>query len=160
MQDNLEQSSSISRAATLDDLLKLLSSLLDLLHKCRLNPSLTIQIFSQIFLYINTWLFNRIIGTPELKLCSSAWGERFSMRLKSISTWAQRQGLEFPFECHLTKVNQLCSLLKSSKCDVNDVQQLLLNNPWKINSLQVKYVLHHYVLDENELPISNDFSQA
>ncbi|CAF1359330.1 unnamed protein product, partial [Adineta ricciae] len=159
-QDNLEQSSSISRSATLDDLLKLLSSLLDLLHKCRLNASLTIQIFSQIFLYINTWLFNRIIGTPELKLCSSAWGERFSMRLKSISTWAQRQGLEFPFECHLMKVNQLCSLLKSSKCDVNDVQQLLLNNPWKINSLQVKYVLHHYVSDENELPISNDFGQA
>ncbi|UJR10573.1 hypothetical protein I4U23_014773 [Adineta vaga] len=145
---------------TLDDLLRLLSSILNLLHKCRVNPSLTVQIYSQIFLYINTWLFNRMIGYSDLKLCSSIWGERLSLRLKSIISWAQKQGLEFPSECHLLKVNQLCSLLKSSKRNADDAQQLLTNTSWKMNSIQVKHILKNYILDKNESPIANDFSET
>jgi len=133
---------------------------MDLLRKCRVNPALTIQVFSRIFFYINTYLFNRIVCYPELKLCSAIWGEKLLFRLKSISNWAERQGLELPSECHLMKVNQLCLLLKSSKQDVYDVQQLILNNKFKINSVEIKQILNNYILDRNEPPISIEFSQA
>jgi len=149
-----------SHQSTIDDILEILSSIMDLLRKCRVNPALTIQIFSQIFFYINTYLFNRIVCYPELKLCSAIWGEKLLFRLKSISNWAERQGLELPSECHLMKVNQLCLLLKCSKQDVYDVQQLILNNKFKINSLEIKQILNNYILDRNEPPISIEFSQA
>ncbi|CAF2382178.1 unnamed protein product [Rotaria sp. Silwood2] len=146
--------------ATLGDILATLSSVMDLLRKCRVNAALTIQMFSQIFHYINTWLFNRIVCCPELKLCSHFWGEKLSLRLKSISDWAQRQGLELASDCHLTKVNQICLLLQNGKRDAHDVQQLISNNTFKLNSIQIKQILNNYVLNRNESPISPTFSQA
>ena len=145
---------------TLGDILVTLSSIMDLLRKCRVNAALTIQMFSQIFHYINTWLFNRIVCCPEFKLCSHFWGEKLLLRLKSISDWAQRQGLELASDCHLTKVNQICLLLQSSKRDTHDVQQLVSNNTFKLNSIQVTQILNNYVLNRNEPTISTTFSQA
>jgi afadin len=143
-----------------DDTLTTLSSIIDLLRKCRVNVTLTIEIFSQIFHYINAWLFNRIVCCPELKLCSYVWGEKFLIRLKSLKTWAHKQGLESSSECHLMKIDQLCLLLKSPKRDLYDVQKLISNNPWQINSLQIKQILTNYIPSRNELPISNNFTQA
>ena len=145
---------------TLGDFLLTLSSIMDLLRKSRINATLTIQIFSQIFHYINSWLFNRIVCYPELKLCSRMLGEKLSFRLKFISDWAQKQGLELASEYHLTKVNQLCLLLQSSKYDDYDVQRLLSNTMFEINSIQVTQVLNNYVLTINEPPISSNFSQV
>ncbi|CAF3973917.1 unnamed protein product [Rotaria sp. Silwood2] len=131
----LDMNSNNYHQATLCDILATLSSIMDLLRKYRVNATLTIQMFSQIFHYINTWLFNRIVCYPTLKLCSYFWGEKSSLRLKSISDWAQRQGLELASDCHLTKVNQICLLLQSPKRDVHDVQQLISNNTFKLNSI-------------------------
>jgi afadin len=142
------------------DILSLLSSIVDLFRKCRVNPGLTIEIFSQLFHYINTWLFNRIVGYPELKLCSRFWGDKISLRLKSIQNWAFQQGLELPSEYHLMKTNQLCSLLQSEKRDLYDVQQLVSNKSFQINSIQINEILKNYILDKNEPPIARNFSQA
>ena len=133
---------------------------MDLLRKCRVNAALTIQMFSQIFHYINTWLFNRIVCCPELKLCSHFWGEKLLLRLKSISDWAQRQGLELASDCHLIKVIQVCLLLQSSKRDIHDVQQILTNNTLKLNSIQIKQILTNYVVNRNEASISSTFNQG
>ncbi|CAF3620661.1 unnamed protein product [Rotaria sordida] len=146
--------------STLDDILLTFSSIMNLLRKCRVNVALTIQIFSQIFYYINTWLFNRIVCCPDLKLCSYIWGEKLLFRLKSINDWAEKQGLELTSECHLMKVNQLCLLLKSSKNNIHDIQQLLMNKTLKINSIQIIQILNNYILSRNEPPISNSFREA
>jgi afadin len=145
---------------TFNDILSRLSSIIDLLRKCRVNAALTIQIFSQIFHYINAWLFNRIVCCPELKLCSYIWGEKFSFRLKLLDDWAQKQGLELSSECHLMKINQLCLLIQSPKHNRHDVQQFISNKILKINSIQIKQILNNYISSRQEPPISNDFSQA
>jgi hypothetical protein len=58
------------------------------------------------------------------------------------------------------KINQLCLLLQSSKRGIYDVQQLILNNKFQINSIQIKQILNNYILSQNEPPISKNFSQA
>ncbi|CAM2699473.1 unnamed protein product [Rotaria socialis] len=148
------------RQTTLDDLLTTLSSMMNLLRKCRVNVGLTIQIFSKIFHYISTWLFNRIVCYPELKLCSCMSGEKLLVDLKAISDWAQSQGLELACECHLMKMNQLCLLLKSPKSNPHDVQELLSNQTFNINSIQITQILNNYILSRNEPSISNSFYQA
>ncbi|CAF0791452.1 unnamed protein product [Didymodactylos carnosus] len=145
--------------ATLGDILATLSSVMDLLRKCRVNAALTIQMFSLIFHYINCWLFNRIVCYSELKLCTHYWGEKLSSRLSHISDWALRQGLELASDCHLTKVNQLCQLLQNSKRDQNDAS-LLANVSLKLNSKQIKQVLDNYIRNRNEPQISTSFTQA
>ncbi len=146
--------------STFDDILAILSSIIDLFRKCRVNPGLTIEIFSQLFHYINTWLFNRIVCYPELELCSHFWGAKIFIRLKLLQNWAFQQGLELPSEYHLMKINQLCLLLQSEKHDLYDVQQLTSMNTFQINSIQITEILKNYIREKNEPAITKNFSQA
>ena len=152
--------SNFNHLPTVDDMLAILSSLLNLLRKSHVNAALTIQIFGHLFLSISSWLFNQIVHHPELNLCSYDWGEKFSVRLKSLRHWAQKQGLEYIFDYHFVQVNQLCSLLLSSKRNLFDAEQLLSDKSWKINSGHVREILKNYTLTRNELPVSNSFTQS
>lgn len=41
-----------------------------LLRRCRVNAALTIQLFSQLFHFINMWVFNRIVADPLPNYCT------------------------------------------------------------------------------------------
>lgn len=91
----------------LGDVLQILNMAMTLLRRCRVNAALTIQLFSQLFHYINMWLFNYVVLQPKLQLCSRDWGTRFHRRLMHILAWAEQQGLELAADCHFTKVVQV-----------------------------------------------------
>lgn len=80
---------------------------MSLLRRCRVNAALTIQVFAQLFHYINMWIFNKIVLQPQMGLCTRDWGYRLSQRLARVETWAQKQGLEMAAECHLCRVAQV-----------------------------------------------------
>ena len=89
------------------DVLYILSSAMSLLRRCRVNAALTIQLFSQLFHFINMWTFNQIVLEPGLGLCTRFWGHRLRIRLSFIESWAERQGLELAADCHLARVVQV-----------------------------------------------------
>lgn len=78
-----------------------------LLRRCRVNAALTIQLFSQLFHFINAWLFNRVVLEPRLQLCTREWGSVLRRRLAYVQLWAEKQGLELAADCHLAKVVQV-----------------------------------------------------
>lgn len=81
-----------------------------LLRRCRVNPALTIQLFSQLFHFISAWLFNQLMS-PEANapgLRSHYWGAALRQRLTAIEAWAERQGLELAADCHLGHIIQVC----------------------------------------------------
>ena len=41
-----------------------------LLRKCRVNAALTIQLFSQLFHFINRWTFNQIVTAENKNYCT------------------------------------------------------------------------------------------
>ena len=47
--------------------MNVLSSAMNLLRRCRVNAALTIQLFSQLFHFVNMWTFNQIVtsGYPR-----------------------------------------------------------------------------------------------
>lgn len=94
----------------LGDVLHTLSSAMSLLRRCRVNAALTIQLFSQLFHYINMYIFNRLVLEPQLKLCTRSWGLRLSQRLERVQDWAENLGLELAAECHLGRVVQVLLL--------------------------------------------------
>ena len=89
------------------DVLQVLSSAMSLLRRCRVNAALTIQLFSQLFHFINMWLFNTLVLDPRLGLCTRAWGHRWKRRLGRIEVWAEKQGLELAADCHLARIIQV-----------------------------------------------------
>lgn len=82
---------------------------MSLLRRCRVNPALTIQLFSQLFHFISAWIFNQLVklqaGVSGLR--SYYWGATLRHRLVAIEAWAERQGLELAAHCHLGHIIQV-----------------------------------------------------
>ena len=90
---------------------------MSLLRRCRVNAALTIQLFSQLFHYINMWLFNKLVLEPRLGLCTRLWGHRLKQRLGRVEIWAEKQGLELAADCHLARIIQVrCSFVVFQPC--------------------------------------------
>lgn len=94
----------------------MLTNTMSLLRRCRVNAALTIQLFSQLFHFVNVWAFNCVVTSPSpassVCFCSRAWGLRFKARLAQLEVWAERQGLELAADCHLARIIQAAHLLQ------------------------------------------------
>lgn len=139
----------------LKDVIQVLSSAMSLLRRCRVNAALTIQLFSQLFHFINMWLFNRLVLEPDLQLCTRAWGERLRRRLGRIEAWAEKQGLELAADCHLGRVIQAAHLLKEPKASRDDITNIS-SSCYKLNSLQLRALLQNYIPGPGEPHIPRD----
>ncbi len=140
--------------------MQVLSGAMNLLRKCRVNAALTIQLFSQLFHFINMWTFNQLVASREhqggsANYCTHRWGLRLKKRLGRIEAWAEKQGLELAADCHLARVVQAAHLLQARKNTAEDIASVS-SICFKLNSLQLKTLLHRYEPDANETPIPGD----
>lgn len=83
---------------------------MELLRRCRVNAALTIQLFSQLFHFVNMWAFNKVVTGQGY--CSREWGLRLKSRLALLEVWAEKQGLELAADCHLARIIQAAHLLQ------------------------------------------------
>ncbi|XP_071440496.1 uncharacterized protein [Hetaerina americana] len=157
--------------------LQVLASAMALLRRCRVNAALTIQLFSQLFHYVNVWTFNRVVASAVASsannamhhshhvhhvhlsprapsYCSREWGLRLGARLARVEAWAERQGLELAADCHLSRITQVAHLLQAPKYNAEDL--CAINSAcFKLNSLQLRVLLTNYqhAPDERRIPM-------
>ncbi|XP_052826944.1 afadin [Octopus bimaculoides] len=134
---------------TLGDVLRTLTAAMNLLRRCRVNAALTIQLFSQLFHFINMWLFNLIIQKPQFNLCTRRWGIILKRRLGKVEAWAEKQGLELAADCHLCRIIQAAHLLQAPKNNNDDIANIS-STCFKLNSLQIQALLQNYIPEDNE----------
>ncbi|RXN01627.1 Afadin [Acipenser ruthenus] len=127
----------------IEDVLNTLTGAMSLLRRCRVNAALTIQLFSQLFHFINMWLFNKLVTEPDSELCSHYWGAILRQQLGHIEAWAEKQGLELAADCHLSRIVQATTLLTMDKYSMQDVPNIN-NTCFKLNSLQLQALLQNY----------------
>ncbi|VCX15735.1 unnamed protein product, partial [Gulo gulo] len=127
----------------IDDVLHTLTGAMSLLRRCRVNAALTIQLFSQLFHFINMWLFNRLVTGPESGLCSHYWGAIIRQQLGHVEAWAEKQGLELAADCHLSRIVQATTLLTMDKYSAEDIPTVN-STCFKLNSLQLQALLQNY----------------
>ncbi|XP_033000088.1 afadin isoform X18 [Lacerta agilis] len=127
----------------IDDVLHTLTGAMSLLRRCRVNAALTIQLFSQLFHFINMWLFNRLVTDPDSGLCSHYWGAIIRQQLGHIEAWAEKQGLELAADCHLSRIVQATTLLTMDKYSREDIPNIN-STCFKLNSLQLHALLQNY----------------
>ncbi|GFR97600.1 afadin [Elysia marginata] len=141
---------------TLADVLNTLSAAMTLLRRCRVNAALTIQLFSQLFHFINMWLFNILVTEPQLQLCTRQWGLRLKRRLGSVEAWAEKQGLELAADCHLCRIIQAAHLLQAPKSSADDITNIS-STCFKLNSMQLRALLTRYIPEPDEPGVSSAF---
>uniref|UniRef100_T1IU86 Afadin n=1 Tax=Strigamia maritima TaxID=126957 RepID=T1IU86_STRMM len=136
------------------EVLSVLSSAMSLLRRCRVNAALTIQLFSQLFHFVNMWLFNQLVGDSPANFCTRAWGARLKRRLARVELWAEKQGLELAADCHLSRIAQAAHLLQSAKSTPADIANIS-SVCFKLNSLQLRVLLENYqpMKDEAHIPL-------
>ncbi|XP_036981997.2 afadin isoform X2 [Artibeus jamaicensis] len=127
----------------IDDVLHTLTGAMALLRRCRVNAALTIQLFSQLFHFLNMWLFNRLVTDPESGLCSHYWGAIIRQQLGHVEAWAEKQGLELAADCHLSRIVQATTLLTMDKYAPDDTPNIN-STCFKLNSLQLQALLQNY----------------
>ncbi|XP_039206040.1 afadin isoform X15 [Crotalus tigris] len=132
-----------SQRPKIDDVLHTLTGAMSLLRRCRVNAALTIQLFSQLFHFINMWLFNRLVTDPDSGLCSHYWGAIIRQQLGHIEAWAEKQGLELAADCHLSRIVQATTLLTMDKYSPEDIPNIN-STCFKLNSLQLHALLQNY----------------
>ncbi|XP_061602702.1 afadin isoform X10 [Cololabis saira] len=137
----------------IEDVLHTLTGAMSLLRRCRVNAALTIQLFSQLFHFINMWLFNKLVTDSESGLCCHYWGAILRQQLSHIEAWAEKQGLELAADCHLSRIVQATTLLTMDKYSMQDVQNIH-NTCFKLNSLQLHALMtnYHCAPDEPYIP--------
>ncbi|XP_073407936.1 afadin isoform X15 [Dendrobates tinctorius] len=142
-----------SQRPKIDDVLHTLTGAMSLLRRCRVNAALTIQLFSQLFHFVNMWLFNRLVTDPDSGLCSHYWGAIIRQQLAHIEAWAEKQGLELAADCHLSRIVQATTLLTMDKYTPQDIPNIN-NTCFKLNSLQLQALLtnYHCAPDEPYIP--------
>jgi afadin len=150
-----------SVSVTTSKILNVLSSAMALLRRCRVNAALTIQLFSQLFHFINMWLFNKVVGCAEssTNYCSRVWGLRLKRRLIQIEVWAEKQGLELAADCHLNRIVQTAHLLQSPKSNAEDISNIT-SKCFKLNSLQLRALLERYETTLSETPIPRELIES
>lgn len=142
-----------SQTSTMYDIIQMLNNAMSLLRRCRVNAALTIQLFSQLFHFINMSLFNEVIDEDNAQhYCNRSWGNVIRLRLARVEAWAEKQGLELAAECHLARVIQAMHLLvipKENNHDVNEIN----SSCFKLNSVQLAGLLQNYRTEPGEQPI-------
>nr|XP_048277181.1 afadin isoform X4 [Myodes glareolus] len=143
----------------IDDVLHTLTGAMSLLRRCRVNAALTIQLFSQLFHFINMWLFNRLVTDPDSGLCSHYWGAIIRQQLGHIEAWAEKQGLELAADCHLSRIVQATTLLTMDKYVPDDIPNIN-STCFKLNSLQLQALLQNYHCAPDEPVIPTDLIES
>ncbi|KAH9425593.1 Mllt4p [Dermatophagoides pteronyssinus] len=152
--DIVDQSNNAMDTMT-QNILKVLSNSMQLLRRFRVNAALTIQLFSQLFHFINMWLFNKVIGTPESNFCSRVYGIKLKQCLAQIELWAEKQGLELAAECHLSRIIQTALFLQGPKKCPEDLNALVANF-YKLNSIQLRALCERYQPLPDEVSFTSD----
>ncbi|TRY83501.1 hypothetical protein DNTS_016232 [Danionella cerebrum] len=131
-----------TQANEIEGVLNTLIKTMSLLRRCRVNPALSIQLFSQLFHFMGSWILNRVTA-PESTLCSNYWGKIIRQRLRHVEIWAERQGLELAVDCYLSKIIQATMLLTMTSYSIRDAQKIQ-SMCYKLNSLQLRALMSNY----------------
>ncbi|KAK9959434.1 hypothetical protein ABG768_009561 [Culter alburnus] len=141
-----------AQAKEIEGILNTLIKTMSLLRRCRVNPALSIQLFSQLFHFMGAWILNRFTA-PGSKLCSNYWGKILRQRLRHVEAWAERQGLELAVDCHLSRIIQATILLTMTSSSTRDAL-MIQSTCYKLNSLQLRALMskYHYAPNQPHFP--------
>uniref|UniRef100_A0AC35UBP0 Afadin n=1 Tax=Rhabditophanes sp. KR3021 TaxID=114890 RepID=A0AC35UBP0_9BILA len=135
------------------DTINVFKYIIEQFNRNRVNTAIQIQIFYQLFHYLNMYIFNWMISTDDgLQHLTRSWSFCLKERLYNIIKWSEQYGLEMMAELHMDRIIQTVNLLTTPKRQ--DQVAVLGATCYRLNSKQVQFLLTHYIPDSTEHPIS------
>lgn len=136
-----------------------LSGVLLVLQLYEVNPAFVVQAFSQIFFWIASELFNRIL-TRKNYLCRSK-AVQIRMNITVLDDWVRSNGLPAKTATkHLEPVTQLLQWLQCSS-QIKEFDTLIgtMQNMKAINPLQMRRAVRDYRFEVNEGKMTEECAQ-
>ncbi|EIW72141.1 hypothetical protein TREMEDRAFT_25958 [Tremella mesenterica DSM 1558] len=137
----------------------ILTGVLVVLQIYDVNPALTVQAFSQIFYWIASELFNRIL-TRKKYLCRSK-AVQIRMNITALDDWVRSHGIPSKTATkHLEPVAQLLQWLQCSS-QIKEFDTLIgtLQNMRSLNPMQMRRAVRDYRYEVNEGKMSEECTQ-
>ena len=140
--------------ATVADVTRVLQDvLLDLERNC-VAPSITTQVFSELFHFSATHSFNKLLLRRELCQWERAMGIKYN--IAQLSQGAHNLGLGEAMGHSFDLVSQVLALLLLNKGVVNEDPGIIVDACPGLNSQQVKQALSLFTPGEFETPVDPD----
>ena len=138
---------------------EMLSGVLLVLQLYEVNPAIIVQAFSQIFFWIASELFNRIL-TRKKYLCRTK-AVQIRMNITVLEDWVRTNGLPAKTATkHLEPVTQLLQWLQCLS-QIKDFDSLIgmMQSMKAINPLQMRRAVREYRFEVNEGKMTDECSQ-
>ena len=138
---------------------EILSAVLMILNLYEVNPAVTIQAFSQVFYWIFSELFNRILVRKKY-LCRSK-AMQIKMNITILEDWIRTKGLPIRIVTqHLEPLTQLLQWLQCSS-QIRQFDALIgtLQSLKALNPLQMRRAVRNYRFEVNEGKMTEECAQ-
>ncbi|KAM6498026.1 DIL domain containing protein [Amanita muscaria] len=131
------------------DLTVFLTAVHSLLALSNVNPSLIVQIWSQVMYWTSSELFNRIMGRKKY-LCRSR-AVQIGLNVSMLEDWIDEMGLPPGVQSHLTPVRHLLTWLQNLS-SITDFANLVatIQVMKSLNPLQMRRAVREYKYEVNE----------
>lgn len=137
----------------------LLTSALHVLQLYEVNPAMIIQAFSQVFYWLTSEIFNRVL-TNKRYLCRSK-AMQLKLNVSALEDWARSNALPLSIvSTHLAPLNQLISWI-AGQSSLREFDSLiaLMQGLKCLNPLQMKRVVRDYRYEVGEGRMSDECLQ-
>lgn len=136
-----------------------LNCVIVILQLYEVNPAFIVQVFSQVFYWISSELFNRII-TRKKYLCRTK-ALQIRMNITALEDFTRNNGLPPAIASrHLEPVNQLLQWLQfSSQINQFDTLIATVQGLRRLNPLQMRRAVQNYRFEVNEPHMADDCMQ-
>ncbi|KAH3869879.1 hypothetical protein DPMN_033052 [Dreissena polymorpha] len=137
-----------SEQCSMEDVVRMLDTLAEVTHEAMLHESITRQLFTYIFFFTNTNLFNKLVveesGTQYYQWQS---GVRVRANLGQLEDWATRNGLEDEFGQMFERLLAVTELLATSKNTLVKYHWTMMKTHYQpLTSSQLYHMITHYQL--------------
>ncbi|XP_052820979.1 ras-interacting protein 1-like [Mya arenaria] len=137
-----------SETCSMEDVVRMLEALAEVTHVTMLHESITRQLFTYLFFFTNTNVFNKLIveesGTEFYNWQS---GVRLRANLGQLEDWATQNGLEDEFGQMFELLLAVTELLATSRNTLVKYQWAMMKTHYApLTSRQLYHVISHYQL--------------
>lgn len=143
-----------SDQCSMEDVIRMFGRLAEVTHSVMLHEGITRQLFTYLFFFANTNVFNKVIA-DDSGVTYFNWqsGVRIRANLSQLEDWATQNGLEDEFSQMFERLLAVSELLATSKNTLVKYEWPLMKTHYQpLTHGQLHYILTHYNLGGKPAP--------
>ncbi|XP_045211563.2 ras-associating and dilute domain-containing protein-like [Mercenaria mercenaria] len=144
-----------SEQCSMEDVIRMFERLAEVTHSVMLHEGITRQLFTYLFFFTNTNIFNKlIVDESGVRYYNWQCGVRVRANLSQLEDWATQNGLEDEFSQMFERLLAMSELLATSKNTLVKYQWPMMKTHYQpLSPGQLHHILSHYQMNGKATPV-------